>query len=192
MAIEASGEVDRQHLHRRGEERGKAQRVRGLRQQHHRQVFREQRGHRPAQAGADQGDQQHPAGVIAAEETADGEEHAHFEHHADGPEQAERGRAIAVVVHVDREEGVVRAERELLHESGEEERQHRRAAHDLPEAAGIAAGPADVACVVVAEGGSDQQDEQRQHHPRQQPGAAGGAVTFDQPAEQGHDGDEAQ
>ncbi|KAG1079170.1 hypothetical protein G6F40_016423 [Rhizopus arrhizus] len=110
MAIEAAGEVGCQHLHRGREEGSKAQRMCALGDQHHRQIFREQRGDGPAQAGTDQGDQQHPAGVIAAEEAADDEEHADFEHHADGPQQAERGRAVAVMVHVDREERVIRAE----------------------------------------------------------------------------------
>ncbi|KAG1437382.1 hypothetical protein G6F57_020268 [Rhizopus arrhizus] len=81
---------------------------------------------------------------------------------------------------------------DLLHERGQEERQHRRAPHDLPEAAGIAIGLADAARILVAEGRRHQQDEQRQHHPGQQSGTAGRAVTFDQPAEQGDDGDETE
>jgi len=192
VAIETTGEVGRQHLHRRRKERGKAQRVRGLRQQHYRQVLREQCGHGPAQAGTDQCDQQHPAGVVAAEEAADGEEHAHFEDHADGPQQAQGGGTVTVMVHVDREERVVRAERQLLHERGQEERQHRRSAHDLPEAAGIPRRPADVARVMVAEGRGNQQHEQGQHHPGQQSGVAAGAIAFDQPAEQGDHGDETE
>ena len=190
MAVEATREESHQQLHGGREERAEVQCMGQLGQHHQRCVVGKQRRHQPADGCAEQGEHQHARSIPATEDAAGEEEHGDLGQHAHGPQYALRCGAVAVFGKVDREERVERTERHLGQECGDEERNDVGLAQACAEAF-VRCRPRRVRVVRVT---VDQRRPQhgrqhRQHQPGQ--GADAESPRIDQPAERGHDHDEA-
>lgn len=110
-------------------------RVQQLCQQQHPQVLGKRAQQQPAQGRQSKTEHQYTAYRKLQQDAAHGQEHQHFGHHPQGPEQADHATAVAQVFKVQGQKGVIRPVAHLHQRHTGIKRQYARAEQLLQEPA---------------------------------------------------------